>query len=154
MDQSENQSDNLIDDLSGNRIPIDYLFNPETVYVSGMPLLYRGYNGRYDRQLTSSNTVYYQRVEHKQYYGITIKDTKLIKSENGVWRLQQLDESGYKMMPWCKERFNNILSPVGQWTDGITVTTNQDWKTWKTSNITIVITGIFAVILMAIYYMK
>ncbi len=58
---------------------------PRKVYVSGMPVFYRGYNGMYEYQ---EQGAYYQRVEHKDYCGILIKDTRLVVIGD-AWQLQQ-----------------------------------------------------------------
>lgn len=94
----------------------------EVVYVSGMPLMLRGFNGAYVKSETSPDT--YNLVKHN-YYGIRIVHVALVKKKDhwvleGVWG-QVFDR-------------NYSESVFHDWSDGMRVTRHEDSSTWWNSN--------------------
>ena len=110
---------------------------PKKVYLSGMGLLYRGYNGMYELKEQEPDNLYYERMEHHQYYGILIKNTRLVRDNGGLWCLLHTDGwSGYKDVNEQKifGPYSPDGGPVGEWSNGVVVTEDQNITTWMRSN--------------------
>ena len=124
---------------------------PEQVYVSGMPLLYRGYNGLY--KLNPACRCY-ERKEHEDYYGLPIKDTRLVPNytphDGREWRLQHKNGRTYEDTSFYKTV--TALTPLGEWSSGILVTNEQNWKTWMRSNQGLVLLSILLIVSIYAYF--
>jgi len=99
--------------------------HPELIYVSGMDLMLRGWNGAY--QLVQGLGDDEWQLISTSYYGIPIISTKIFKREER-WYLNTLEENqrGFKGPEGD--------SPLGEW-GRFLVTDHQDWDTWWRSNI-------------------
>lgn len=95
---------------------------PTSVWVSGMPLHLRGWNGEY---VKSEHDVYH--LHPYMYYGILIRPMKIFKKD-GRWVL------------WTNDFFEGEIdsgsegeSPVGEWKN-IRVSETNDWVGWWRNN--------------------
>ena len=123
----------------------------DRVYLSGMPFLYRGYNGAYELDPQSQC---YHRKDHGDYYGIPIKATRLCRDESGRWRLQHRNPTGYENTHFVQTTENNETSmpcPIGEWTYGVMVTRTQNWQTWIRSNLQLFFVCFLMVAIMFVY---
>jgi hypothetical protein len=104
---------------------------PDTIYVSGSPLLLRGFNGAYEKREIDNN-VEYHLINHI-YYGILIRHTRILNNK-GKWFLQTVDDH-------CPVYINhNSDKLLGDWGD-VLITDKQGISTWFRSNSSFVITG-------------
>lgn len=147
-------STNLINDLE--RTFHDWCRQGRPLYLSGMPFLYRGYNGLYKYNHTDSC---YYRKEHEDYYGIPIKKTRLIYDEdNNRWILQQYNVLGYENTQFYQitacdlVHVNGRIVPFGDWTNGAMITQNQNWKTWMRSNTELSCICIMLICFLSLYF--
>ena len=107
---------------------------PPRVYVSGMPLLCRGWNGWYERD-KDSDLLRYNRVENvPTYWCITIFPTAIVKD-------YQADE--WLIVVPCVEDgttpFRGLVKkergvPLGAWDNGVFVSAEESPDSWKQSN--------------------
>lgn len=123
---------------------------PERVYLSGMPFLYRGYNGLYEFDPQSEH---YHRKEHEDYYGIPIKATRLCRGELGMWRLQHRNPAGYENTRFVQRTLVqcDAQSPIGEWSCGVMVTQTQNWQTWMRSNFELSFVCVLLITFMCAY---
>ena len=104
--------------------------NPRTVYVSGMPLMYRGYNGLYEWDHMRDT---YHRREHQTYYGLPIKETLLVRMDD-EWQLHHRSGRLYEPTQFHQLRPYESPGPLGEWNAGVLVTREPSLKTWFQSN--------------------
>ncbi len=110
---------------------------PNVIYVHGMPLVLRGWNGKYHMR----NENCYDLVHHN-YYGIPIKHAVIIKDQ-GFWKFVIADWITTTLYRGAPD------SPIGEWGD-ILVTEKNTPGTWVRSNsylatvVTAVATGVGA----------
>lgn len=110
---------------------------PKRVYVAGMPLAWRGFNGWYT--YNPDHNVY--RRDSPSYWGLGILPSALMY-KNGEWRI---DAYGLGSFLVARARDLSADSPVGDWgSSGILVAENPSVWTWWRSNSTIItiVTGI------------
>ena len=92
------------------------------VYVSGMPLFLRGWNGLYRR----TDVEKWELVNHI-YYGIGIIHTTITKNKHGRWVLKTDD------FQFTDNKYCGSDGPCGDWGD-IYVSKTQNLSTWYRSN--------------------
>jgi len=109
--------------------------NPQNLYVSGQPLLFRGWNGRYT--LCDGDTPKWRLHSHN-YYGMGIRDA-VIEKEGGRWLLKTTD------WPMVITSGGKNDLPIGDWGD-ILVTTDTNMSTWWRSNSSITMVIIFGTV--------
>lgn len=115
--------------------------NTAPLYVSGMPLFLRGFNGKhvYDR---FSN--FWVRDVH-YYFGLLIRPTRIRKKED-YWIIEAVGELGATKIA---SKSNEIC---GDWTNGIRVSTKNDWSLWWHSNKYALFTGIMVSFVAALVF--
>jgi len=105
----------------------DLDFKLKTIYVHGMPLMHRGWNGEY-KQL-DDGTSNYHLVNHN-YYGIGIRHAQIEPIKDGGWKLCIRDKSMGDGVIIVITKNKDVESDWGD----ILVTRNNDINTWVRSN--------------------
>jgi hypothetical protein len=112
---------------------------PLVIYVHGMPLMFRGWNGAYEKKTRISVTradedlheeIVEYHLKNHTYYCIGIKHTKIVKEKEGGWTLRINDSSYSDGAVIYRTASDNV---EGDWGD-ILVTSNNDVSTWVRSN--------------------
>jgi hypothetical protein len=113
---------------------------PDTVYVSELPLMWRGCNGMYVRSGGSNGFPVYRLPEHS-YYGLAIRSMKLVYRRR--WELLTDD---IESMIVATGPNNNL--PYGDW-DNCSVTPFESITTWWRSNNVYIVIGL---VLLFLYF--
>lgn len=95
---------------------------PQTVYVCGMPLMFRGWNGAFD---WNKDKECYEMRSH-WYYGILINHATLSRSEEGRWSFKA--EWGTTFDRVFKDNDGGEVSPLGDYGDFVVLAENSWWK--------------------------
>lgn len=121
---------------------------PIVIYVHGMPLMFRGWNGAYEKKskgsVTGEKIIEYHLVNHT-YYCIGIKHTKIVKEKEGGWTLRINDGSFSDGGVIYRTMSDHVESDWGD----ILITSNNDVSTWVRSNW--VIASIATVTILMVY---
>ena len=120
---------------------------PKRIYVSGMPLMLRGWNGLYRATETPCMPPEWHLDSHN-YYGIWIIHTK-ITQESGRWVLKVAD--GYEQIIVYGPLVSDSSTPLGEWGD-IYVDVKQSARTWWRSNSSLTYTACVLSTLFSIFY--
>lgn len=126
--------------LNSEQKSSDTISLPDYVYVSGLPLFWRGCNGKYKLMIINNNPEYHL-INH-MYYGINLRHT-YIKKENNFWKLL-IEDSQYHFL--AQSTSQNLF---GDW-DKISVTAEQSIATWWKSNSNLVS---FVILILGIIYL-
>ncbi len=108
---------------------LDMKWSRESIHVSGLPLLWRGWNGTY----TKRDSYVWELPDHT-YLGISIRPAKIIRSnKTNRWELWADDMASFKIAIGPDTDY-----PMGIWNNCL-VTTTSSLSTWWQSNSTFVI---------------
>ncbi len=119
--------------------------SPESLYVSGMPLMHRGWNGEYVLDKKNEEYPEWGLYSHN-YYGLGICDTAIVKIGDR-WTIRNTD--WYEIIT----RGPTGHSPIGDWGD-VLITTEENWSTWFRSNfgIALLITSVASMVSGVCWY--
>lgn len=117
---------------------------PDVIYVSGLPIAWRGCNGMYVRNGEANGRPVYSMPSH-YYLGIGIRPMKIYYDK--YWRLYTDDSFG-----GCVVRGPSSELPYGDW--GQCLVTPQESMTtvWRSNDVYII--GLLVLVALSYYMMK
>ncbi len=105
---------------------------PESVYVSGLPLFQRGWNGWYESDPDTKKRWNQVRLN---YLGLSLRPTAIVRNENtDRWMIVDLGSDSSSKVICESQDHKDAPTPIGLWKDCVLVAAERSLETWWTSN--------------------
>lgn len=116
---------------------------PREIYASGMPLMWRGFNGRWTLVTDKPNESHYMLNNGLSYFGIRIIPMDIVLRD-GRWVM----EDAYFGRPYM---VSTAKTPLSGWGDGISFSTTPGLHNWWNSNWHLLVLLLIVVLLVRLF---